>query len=226
MPENAIITDKRLSKIDLPTRLEAKQEVYTMSIATTCKYSTCDRPRDVKNRSLWCGGHRFRWSKKMDMDKPFQVHRKGLSAYENVMSQTERQGDCLIFTGFIATNGYGRVDTKETGEIYAHRAVAQHHLGKSDKIVLHACDNPRCVEINHLSYGSHLDNAKDRTERMRSAFGEKNGKSYLKQEDVLKIFNDHRASRIVAEEYGCASKTVRNIRNGTTWSWLTNKTPA
>lgn len=157
----------------------------------------------------------------MDMDKPFQIHRKGMSAYDNVMSQTERKGDCLVFTGFIAANGYGRIETKATGEVSAHRVIAEHHYGKSNQIVLHSCDNPVCVEYTHLRYGSHKENGLDKAVRARAPRGENNHKSILTEAQVLAIKADQRVSRVIAKEYGCASKTVRNIKQGITWSWLT-----
>ena len=186
-----------------------------------CKYEDCKKPMDVNNYSIWCTMHRNRLYKGIDMDKPTQTHRTGMSAYDNVMSQVVEVGECLEFTGFIAANGYGRVETKDTGEVSAHRVVAAHHLGESNKIVLHSCDNPKCVNIKHLRYGTHKENGEDKSVRLRQPRGEENPKSYLTEREVLEIFRDKRPSRLTALDFGCSAKTVRNIRNGTTWSWLT-----
>lgn len=154
------------------------------------------------------------------MDAPWQVHRRGMTAYENVMSQTERRGTCLIFTGFIARNGYGRVETKAGGAQMAHRVVAEHHLGPSPLIVLHSCDTPTCVEPSHLRYGSHGENARDKAERERAPHGEDNPKAVLTETQVRAIRADPRPSAAVAADYGCAGRTVRNIRTRRTWGWL------
>ena len=154
------------------------------------------------------------------MDAPWQVHRRGMSAYDIVMSQTERREGCLIFTGYIATNGYGRVETKATGPVMAHRVVAERHMGASPLLVLHSCDTPACVEPSHLRYGTHGENARDRAERQRSPRGEANHKAQLTEAEVRAIRADPRPSAAVAADYGCAGRTVRNIRTGSTWAWL------
>ena len=156
----------------------------------------------------------------MDMDAPWQIHRRGLTAYELVMSTVERRGACLIFTGYVARNGYGRVETKVGGPQMAHRVVAEHHIGPSDLIVLHSCDTPTCVEPSHLRYGTHGENARDKAERGRAPRGEANHKARLTEAEVLAIRADPRPSAAVAADYGCAGRTVRNIRTRRTWGWL------
>ena len=154
------------------------------------------------------------------MDAPWQVHRRGMSAYDIVMTQTRREGGCLIFTGYIAANGYGRVETKAGGAVMAHRVVAEQHLGPSDLLVLHSCDRPTCVEPSHLRYGTHSENAADKRSRLRAPRGSANPNAVLTEGDVRRIRLDPRPSRIVAEDFGCGSRTVRNIRAGRTWGWL------
>lgn len=154
------------------------------------------------------------------MDAPWQVHRRGLHAYDLVMSTVERRGDCLIFTGYIAANGYGRVETKAGGVEMAHRVVAARHLGPSDMIVLHSCDTPTCVEPSHLRYGTHAENARDKAVRTRAPRGSGNANAVLTEEQVRAIRADSRPSAAVAADYGCGSRTIRHIRAGRTWAWL------
>lgn len=154
------------------------------------------------------------------MDAPWQVHRRGLDAYDLVMSTVERRGDCLIFTGYIAANGYGRVETKTGGVEMAHRVVAARHLGPSGMIVLHSCDTPTCVEPKHLRYGTHAENARDKAARTRAPRGSRNANAVLTEEQVRAIRKDARPSAVVAAEYGCGSRTIRNIRTDRTWAWL------
>lgn len=154
------------------------------------------------------------------MDAPWQKHRHGMSAYEIVMDQVERRGECLIFTGYIAANGYGRVETKAGGVEAAHRVAAAHAFGPSDLHVLHSCDTPTCVEPSHLRYGDTADNAHDRKIRLRGVIGTRNHNAILSEDQVRAIREDARPSREVGADYGVAGRTVRNIRTRRTWAWL------
>ena len=81
MPENAIITGKRPTKIGLPTRLKAKQETYTMSIATTCAIENCTRPIRDKKHS-WCYLH---YRRNLDHGDPlYERDQKTIAHYNKV----------------------------------------------------------------------------------------------------------------------------------------------
>ena len=115
----------------LLTRLKAIKETYTMSITQKCSYDTCEYKQATKYRTTYCSAHYWREKESRDMSKPIIVSRKGMTAYERVMCQIEKRGDCLIFTGYKMKNGYGTV-TSLGGDrkILAHRAVIQHHRGE------------------------------------------------------------------------------------------------
>lgn len=195
----------------MPGRLCAMQE---------CKHPGCEKPRESASRSAWCAGHRARRKSGRDMDAPWQEHQRGLSSYELVMRTVRPDGDCLIFEGFIARNGYGRVETKIDGPISAHRAVAAHAFGASPLPVLHSCDRPTCVNPKHLRYGTHGENGRDKAERERAPRGTMHANAILSEADVRAIRLDPRPSSAVALDFGCAARTVRNIRARATWAWL------
>lgn len=75
-------------------------------------------------------------------------------------------GDCIVFTGNLGTGGYGYIRSGK-GRLAAHRLAYQlanpltfkHHL-----MVLHHCDNPKCINPKHLYQGTALSNAIDRQE--------------------------------------------------------------
>jgi hypothetical protein len=67
--------------------------------------------------------------------------------------------------------GYARV--LRGGHFYLHRAVYCEHRGiPADDIkglvVRHKCDNPRCVNPDHLEIGTHQDNMNDKVARGRT----------------------------------------------------------
>jgi hypothetical protein len=72
-------------------------------------------------------------------------------------------------------DGYGRVSYK--GKLYlAHRlslylygGITWDELQEPSRVVMHTCDNPMCINPNHLRVGSQLDNIMDRKLKRRSA---------------------------------------------------------
>jgi len=56
-----------------------------------------------------------------------------------------------------------------------------------DKGILHSCDNPACVNPEHLRVGTDADNHRDMVSRGRSCVGERNGQCVLTQKQVEEI---------------------------------------
>lgn len=100
--ENAIIVDKRPTKIGLPTRLKAKQETYTISIAKICSAINCSSVK-IYARS-YCN-----------------MHYQRLRIYGNadyVSARDERKividGDTArVPVGVNAKDGYALIDTED-----------------------------------------------------------------------------------------------------------------
>lgn len=72
-----------------------------------------------------------------------------------------------------------------------HRKVHYEATGELPIVVRHKCDNPRCINPDHLESGSYADNMQDMVDRGRSGdcrnFGTNNGRCVLTPKDVLKI---------------------------------------
>jgi hypothetical protein len=92
------------------------------------------------------------------------------------------ESECFSFKGFKDKLGYVSFQFRSNGmkkNIFAHRASYMiHNLEeiRTDDVIMHMCDNPSCINPNHLKRGTHMDNVKDRIMKGRSACGEKNGR--------------------------------------------------
>ncbi|HET8686353.1 MAG TPA: HNH endonuclease signature motif containing protein, partial [Methanosarcina sp.] len=100
---------------------------------------------------------------------------------------------CFKYLGAKDKDGYGYF--KLNGKTYkAHRIAIQLHTGVDPKghLVLHHCDNPSCVNPDHLYLGTPKQNMQDRKDRNRNAGwsgykaeGHLNNNSKLTEENVI-----------------------------------------
>jgi hypothetical protein len=74
--------------------------------------------------------------------------------------------------------------------------------------VLHSCDNPSCVNIDHLRYGNQADNMADAIAR-----GRVKGRS-LSDDEVAAIRADPRRQTAIAADYDINQCHVSRIKTG------------
>jgi hypothetical protein len=107
----------------------------------------------------------------------------------------------------------------------AHRVSASIWKGfdlQSSLCVLHKCDNPRCINPDHLFIGTRLVNNRDRHIKGRSGWtvGELNGQHKLTEKQVTEIRhtrNGGSALKQLADEYGVCLSEVSAIVNRRIW---------
>lgn len=86
---------------------------------------------------------------------------------------------CWEWQSSCTKMGYGQFQVRKLSKLpfYAHRVSFMIHKGEipEGKQVCHTCDNPKCVNPEHLFLGSQTDNNRDRQNKGRTASGDKNG---------------------------------------------------
>ena len=100
--------------------------------------------------------------------------------------------ECWEWQAGKSKKGYGYVqNNRKRGKLLsAHRVSWELHNGKIPKgmLICHHCDNPPCVNPNHLFLGTQKDNIRDAVKKGRKKYiGEGNGRAILTKEDVLLI---------------------------------------
>jgi Mor family transcriptional regulator len=91
--------------------------------------------------------------------------------------------------------------------------------------VLHHCDNPPCVNPEHLFLGTHRDNMLDRVKKGRSKLlapkGEQIGTSVLTSDQVRDIRRRYRSGESrqfeLAKEYGVGRSAIYSIVHRVSW---------
>ena len=134
---------------------------------------------------------------------------------------------CLEWTGSRKNTGYGRFwsDGKMR---FAHRWLYQklHDvvLG-SDRVVMHSCDNPCCVNINHLSTGTNEDNLADMRKKGRARqgietqfpAGVEHHDAKLDPDKVRAIRSSNETQVVLSRRYGVSTTTIRRIKQRKIW---------
>jgi len=131
---------------------------------------------------------------------------------------------CKEWTGGKDKKGYGRTGPKLGGEVLAHRMsyILAHGPIPEGLHVLHKCDNPPCVNPDHLYVGTNDDNVRDRHERSRWACqrGEQNPRAKLTDDDIRSIRSDARPQDRIGVDYGISQSTVSSIKRRETWAFV------
>lgn len=130
---------------------------------------------------------------------------------------------CLEYTGCRDTDGYGdiTVDGKGWG---THQYTWTKLFGDIPKgmCVCHSCDNPPCVNPEHLWLGTLQDNVRDMDRKGRRApfpRGEKNHQSKLTSEQVAEMRSQYPRATLLdlSERYGISMAQVSRIVRNEHW---------
>lgn len=109
-----------------------------------------------------------------------------------------------------------------------HRKVYYMHTGEWPEVVRHKCDNPRCINPEHLEGGTHLDNMQDMVVRGRvkqpESLGILNGRARLDEGTVkylrqmfIKGDKDWGVAAI-AKRLGMGTSPIHRMLTGAAWS--------
>lgn len=116
-------------------------------------------------------------------------------------------------------DGYGSTVRHINGErkyIKMHRAKFFDAHGYWPPVVRHKCDNPRCINVDHLEPGTVADNNRDRNERGRNANvnGEHNPAHVLTTAQVLEIRASTLGATALSRMYGVNRRHIYRIKSG------------
>jgi hypothetical protein len=145
---------------------------------------------------------------------------------QRFLSYVEKTDSCWLWTGGKCKVGYGQYWRPADKQVLAHRHSYEIYKGKipNGLVVRHTCDNPSCVNPNHLIVGTYKENSKDMVDRNRSVKGSKNKASKLTEDDVreIRILIDFGfLHRELAKMYGVCCETIARVRRRELWKHIT-----
>lgn len=158
-----------------------------------------------------------------DRNSPEHLARRLANGLDEAQS-----GECWIWKLARNNHGYGTL-TVNGRRWYAHRLAFELGNGKSIPYglhICHRCDNPACINPEHLFLGTRSDNMRDCVNKGRnvpariSFKGETNPSSKLSKEDVADIrclLRDGLTQQVIADRFGVSQSSVSHIKLGRSW---------
>jgi hypothetical protein len=137
------------------------------------------------------------------------------SLHERLFSHVIKTESCWLFTASCNRKGYGQLTRYGKGTILAHRISWEIHNGPIPKgmVVLHKCDNPKCVNPAHLSLGTNAENSRDMVNKGRSHKRYKLSEADISA--IITLLADGRRQKEIAALFGISQGMVSfiNVRH-------------
>jgi len=149
--------------------------------------------------------------------------------WSKVQLPQDLKNDCWIWIAGKGRDGYGRFYVKNTTikdhRVRANRLSYEYYYGipPNNMEVCHKCDNPACVNPNHLFLGSKRDNQLDKIAKNRQARGTINGRSKLTEFDIINIrqlYKQGTTCQMLANMYNMGWTTINNIIKRNIWTHI------
>lgn len=182
-----------------------------------CSVSGCEREYRANG---YCGLHERRWKIHGDPLVSLGTGKRRWPLPEvRFWSKVERSPGCWEWRGTKNPHGYGIFENNRK-RVQAHRfswEIANGRPIPEGLVILHACDNPPCVNPAHLSVGTHADNVADSKAKRRHTFGRKQHDAKLTEELVREIRGASGTNYELAARYGVSYQTISRVRRRELW---------
>ena len=188
-----------------------------------CTVAHCEKKAVAKG---FCTNHYYAFRKHGDPLKVVQKQHHGQTLRERFEIYTRRTEGCWEWTGYRDSNGYGRLNVSGR-PILASRTSYLLHYGNipGGSYVCHKCDNPACVNPEHLFLGTQADNVADMhakgRQRKRGIPGMSHHAAKLTDDIVRHIRSSDASDAALSKELGVSRATVHAVRNNRTWTHVT-----
>lgn len=124
------------------------------------------------------------------------------------MALPEPNSGCWLWTGYVNAWGYGHFNVRGAIE-KAHRVSYREFRGEipDGYLILHSCDQPSCVNPDHLRIGTDVENASDKAKRRRVP-------TKLTDSQVIAVREAGGRYRDIADQFGISAAWVCRIKGG------------
>jgi transposase-like protein len=136
---------------------------------------------------------------------------KRLPAEKRFLKKIQKTGSCWIYKGKKLKSGYGQFWFKRKNTL-AHRTSWIIHKGDIPEgmCVCHSCDNPSCVNPNHLWLGTHKENTQDMIKKGRKKIQQKKIPEESRQV-IIDLYLQGNTTRSLAKQFNVNLRTIGRI---------------
>jgi transposase len=149
--------------------------------------------------------------------------RNNLLIKQRIESHIISRENCWITNHKIDVNGRPRISVDGKSYILA-RVVYKLYKGDfpNNLFVCHTCDNPLCINPEHLYIGDNAEKGHNTKKRNRQAKGSTIGSAKLNETQVLKVkqllVEGKLSLRQIGQMFGVSATTISLINNGKSWT--------
>ncbi len=131
------------------------------------------------------------------------------------------ESGCWEWTASLDKKGYGQIYDGNNSRI-AHRWIYLYLNPETDRslVICHKCDNPKCVNPDHLWAGTQRDNIHDSLAKGRMNQGSSSHFSKLTDTDVTRIremISMSMTDAQISEHFMVGKGTIYDIRRNRSW---------
>lgn len=146
---------------------------------------------------------------------------------ESLLAKTKTlPNGCMEWQASRDRGGYGYYMIMYKN-LRAHRVMAKLLFGspKDGLVVMHSCDNPPCINPEHLSYGTQKQNVTDKFLRNRGNVPMGESHTFAKLSDALvrQLRDEYKSSpnySAIARNHGISVGSCRDAILGKTWKHI------
>ena len=183
----------------------------------SCKICGKDFYRDKRGSKKWWDEAKFCSRKCSAAFGASKADKIWGSLEDRFWSKVQKAGhnDCWPWIGAKRPRGYGVISKngKQVSATHVSLEIDGRPVPKG-AWALHKCDNPNCVNPNHLYIGTAKENSRDAVVRERI-------KRKLTKEQALEIYKSGKDACKLASEYGVSEGMVYHIKTGRKWRYIT-----